>query len=145
VKLSRYGIEIDLPRGWEGRIYRRPEGRPILHAGNFQLPAEDGDFGTGAVSAMGDGGVFFVLAEYDPEAGGSGLFSHRGVPGRLEPSEASPRALIRALPGRRGIQRFFTVRGRAFCLYLVAAERPSAARLVDEANRVLRSVSIEAE
>jgi len=42
VKLSAYGIEIDLPRGWDGRIFRRPGADPTLHAANFPLPASDG-------------------------------------------------------------------------------------------------------
>ena len=29
MRLAGHGISVDLPRGWEARIYRRPEGLPM--------------------------------------------------------------------------------------------------------------------
>src|SRR5260221_162321 len=56
-ELSRYGLTVDLPRGWEGSVFRRTPGpgeqtHPILHAGSFPLPPDRGDYGNGAVQAM---------------------------------------------------------------------------------------------
>lgn len=142
MRLAGYRIEVDVPDGWDARIYKRPEGDPTLHAGNFPLPVDDGDFGTGAVSSMGADGAFFVLTEYDPKLAGKGLFAPQGLPVPLQESQANPRELLRQLPGQAGIQRFFTTQDRAFCLYVVVGSVPSHAALVAKVNRVLRSVSV---
>jgi hypothetical protein len=143
--LARYGISIDLPDGWEGTIYRRPGGgRPILHAANFALAPEDGDFGSRSIASMARGGVFAALLEYDPELAGTGLFGHQGLPLPLRGSEASPASLQRMQARRTGIQRFFTSSSRAFCLFVAMADGPSLPGSIDAANRVLSTVTISA-
>jgi hypothetical protein len=144
MRIAGHGIEIDLPDGWEGRIYRRPEGRPILHAASFALPAEDGDFGTSAVAGMPSNGVFIALAEYDPDALGEPLFAHQGLPLPLRATDTHPRALQRLGPGRAGVQRFFTSRSRPFGLYVVIRSEPVQAGQIDQANLVLGSLRITA-
>jgi hypothetical protein len=144
VRLARHGIGIDLPGGWEGRIYRRPEGNPILHAANFALPARDGDFGTGATKDMPDGGVLVVLAEFDPALAGTGLFEPHGLPLPLRGADASRKAMARMVPNRSAIQRFFTASGRAFTVYVVAVIEPSTDHLVRHASDILLTVTIEA-
>jgi hypothetical protein len=66
------------------------------------------------------------------------------VPLPLRTNEFSPAAFRRRLPGRVGVQRFFTEQGRPFCLYVVigseAIDPPRDS--VKQANRVLRTVSI---
>ena len=141
--LTGHGIRVDLPDGWEGRIYRRPEGDPTLHAANFALPPDDGDFGTGATSAMADDGVFIALTEYDPALAGRGLFSRSGAPASLRARDPNPKGLLRTRPGQSGVQRFFSASGRAFCLYVVVGNRPTPGTLVAQANRVLNSLHIE--
>jgi hypothetical protein len=143
MKISGYGIVIDLPSGWEGRVYRRPEGFPILHAANFPLPAGDGDFGSRAVASMSRDGVFAVLAEYDPGVLGEPLFEEQGLPLPLRPAEASPKALQRMLRDRSGLHKFFTVVGRPFSLYVVVGSSPGVGTLVERANHVLATLSIE--
>ena len=54
MKISGHGISLNLPAAWEGRIYQRPQGFPIVHAGSFALPADDADFGSGAIIAVFD-------------------------------------------------------------------------------------------
>jgi hypothetical protein len=144
MKLHGHGIRIDLPQGWEGRIYRRPEANPVLHAANFALPPRDGDFGSGAVASMGPDGVFVALAEFLPDLANTGLFAPHGIPVPLPPAAANPKTVQRRLPGRWGIQRFFTEGGRPFTLYLVVGSAPSVDSLVGRANRVLSSLAIEA-
>jgi hypothetical protein len=142
MEISGYGITVDLPPGWEGRIYRRPEGDPTLHAGNFSLPVEDGDFGTRALDAMRSGGVFLVATEYDRALAGVGLFSQEAPVPLPATSELNAWALLRVRPGQFGIQRFMTVGGRAFCVYVVVGTVPGTSALLAAANRVLRSLAI---
>lgn len=142
MRLRGYGIEVDLPAGWDGRIYRRPRGEATLHAANFPLPPEDGEFGISATAAMPADGVFVALTEYRRKLAGKGLFAHRGLPLPLRQSDPDPRTLLLARPGQAAIQRFCTVTGRPFCLYLVVGPPPSRAALLRRTSSVLESVSI---
>lgn len=151
--LRAHGIAIELPHGWEGRIYRRNHGDPTLHAASFPLPARDSDFGTEATSRMPPGGMFIALTEYRPGGDlqpGTGLFKPEGMPQPLDPRRFSPRALLRTRPGQSGFQHFFTHAGRPFCLYAVVRRahggvRASAAadrHALGTLNRALGSVEI---
>ena len=144
MKLDRYGIEVDLPDGWEGRIYRRADGDPTLHAATFALPDDDGDFGARATGSMGQGQAFVVVTEYDPALAGQGLFAPLGVPKDLRPVDLAPNAMMRPQPGLMGVQRFFTASGRALCLYVVvgAMSRLDARSPLNGVNRVLRTVRV---
>lgn len=143
MKLRGHGLEIDLPPGWEGKIYRREKGHSALHAGTFPLPVGDGDFGSGAVAAMPPDGVFVALLEYDPALAGVGLFAAPGRPGKMRSSDASPKAMHRGLRGKAGIQRFFTEGDRAFCLYVVMGQTSGGRQKLDHANSILRTLAIE--
>jgi hypothetical protein len=141
--LVRHGLEVRIPAGWEGRLFRLPGTGPTLHAANFPLPSHDGSFGAEATSAMGDDGVFIALVEYEPELAGTGLFSSQGLPAPLHARDVSARALQRRIPGRFGVQRFFTQSGRAFCLYTVIGSNPSRDALVRRANDLLADLRID--
>lgn len=142
MELSGYGIAVDLPPGWEGRIYKRPEGDPTLHAGNFALPVEDGDFGSRSLTGMGSGGAFVVVTEYERSLAGRGLFDPEAPAPLPATSELNAWALLRVRQGQFGIQRFMTIGGRPFCVYLVVGTVPSPSALLAEANIVLRTLAI---
>lgn len=152
MRLAAHGIEVDLPRGWDGRIYRRHGGDPTLHAANYALPHDDGDFGSGATARMPHGGAFLVLKEYRPGprlVPGSGLFASRSIPLPLEPSRFHRRALQVGRPGQAGLQHFFSASGRPFCLYAVVkpAGGVSAAHVTEPIttmSAILSSLAIEA-
>ena len=144
-RLSGFGISVDLPDGWDGRIYSRetPAGtRATLHAGTFPLPPDRGDFGSGAVELMGDEDVLVVLLEYDPAVVDQALFQS-DVPSRLDPGAFSPTVLQRSIPGQAGSQTFFQANGRAFCLYVVVGQVANRARLASVANQVVGAIRIE--
>jgi hypothetical protein len=147
MRLAAHGIALELPRGWEGRIYRIADSDPILHAGNFPLPATDGDFGSGATAVMPADGAFLALKEYRPGARlppGTGLFAARQIPLPLEPERFHPRALQVGRAGQAGFQHFFTTSGRPFCLYVViefAARSASATRAPDRLAQLSRALS----
>ena len=127
--LAAGGLSVDLPAGWDGAdpdggAERRapprtrprappstpPRPRPsVLHAASFALPAERGDYGSGAVELMGGSDVL----DLPPRARARGG-RHRPVPPRrasrgCTPTVFSPQSMQRAMPGMAGAQHFFQV------------------------------------
>jgi hypothetical protein len=152
------GLGVDLPRGWEGRIYlRRPDpavleaqaaGRAIasdegavLHAANFALPQGMGDFGSGAVERMRSADLLVCLFEYQGSAD-QPLFGARGVPRRLRPQDFAEQTLRTPLPGMSAAQLFFNESGRAFCCYVVLGSHLRRFRTLPLLNQVLSTVRI---
>lgn len=137
-RVEDFGLAAPVLPGWAVAIRRRdPEGlrvaavdrtgvltatgevlRPVLHASTAALPADRGDFGTGAVQLLGSADVFLALVEYAPEDAGRGLFARAGMP-RLAPSQFDPGNLQRPVAHVSAAQHFFSVGGRAFCLFAV--------------------------
>ena len=147
-KLTRAGIEIELPEGWDGRIYRRETAdddvtRRALQAANFALPSNVGDYAVGAIERMEAGDVLVVLLEFDPDNAGQGLFANEGLPTVLGADDFSPTAMPRAIPGRTGAQWFFSVAGRAFCLYVVLGSHRERAAVLPLANAVVRTIKVD--
>ena len=150
MKLARHGIEAELPGGWEGRIYRRASSNPaearetfpILHAANFPLPIEDGDYGSGAVSSMGPDGVFAAVLEFGPAYVGEPTFPRLARIPRVRASDLGRRTMQVLIPGHLGEQRFFTLAGRAFCLYVVVGSERAAREHLAGLDRWLGSVRV---
>jgi hypothetical protein len=143
---SRDGIDLDLPAGWDARIYRRPPAprettNSVLHAGNFALPERRGDFGSGAVERMGPTNVLVVLFEYDPAAARTPLFARHGRPQPVA-SDFAPNQLQRIIPGQSGAQYFYNEAGRAFCLYVVLGSHDQRGHLVDEVRLLLSRLGV---
>ena len=148
-KMSAEGMSIDLPSNWEARIFRRPSQgvettHAVLHAGNFALPPDAGDYGDGAVQLMGPRSTFVALVEFHPSSRSTALFSSAGFPLPLRPDDASRTTLQHALGGQAGIQRFFNVSGRAWCLYAVLGSFDLRQRLVPEVNAVVGTIEVQA-
>lgn len=114
----------------------------LLHVGSFALPPERGSFGSGATEFMNTDDILIVLFEYEPESAGSPLFANDGPPRSLAPGDFERDALQHAIPGQSGVQRFFTTRGRAFCLYVVLGSHLDRAELVPRVNQVLATLEI---
>jgi hypothetical protein len=162
MRLAAHRLAVELPPGWDGRIYaRRVEvadhqqalrsaadqpSAATLHAANFALPKGDGEFGTTATATMSAQGVFLALTEYVEGNGlraGAGLFASRGAPRSLHAGLFSPRALLLARPGQAGFQRFFTHEDRPFCLYIVLGSSRTTGKPILQLNRLLDSLAIE--
>jgi hypothetical protein len=154
MRLAAHGLALELPPGWDGRIYRHASGPPILHAASFALPTDDGDFGSGATGAMPAGGAFFALKEYEPGTGlipGRGLYAAHKLPVPLDPMRFNARVLQVGRRGQAGMQHFFTAARRPFCLYAVVSTAPSSSaqaasahERVAEVSRILSSLTIGA-
>lgn len=149
-RLSGFGIGIDLPQGWDGRIWLRqgehgqPDARATLHAASFPLPLDRGDFGSGAVEAMGPADVLLTLLEYEPGCTAKPLFAREGIPSPLDADGFSPTALQRSIRGQAGAQAFFCASARAFCLYVVLGSYGRRAALAAVANQALATLTIDA-
>ena len=153
MRMRSEGIEVEVPPGWDGEIYRRSSGitaqsgpgdhsRPVLHMANFPLPSERGDFGSGAVELMRSDDLLVVLFEYGPESVGSALFSAQGMP-IVSAGDFDPNAMQRPLPGQSGAQYFFSVGGRAFCLYVALGSHLFRHELAPMVNEILGLLQID--
>jgi hypothetical protein len=149
MRVAAHGRSIDVPGGWEARIFRRPGSAPVLHIATFALSDRDGDFGAAATGRMRADDVFAALVEYRSDQKlrpGTGLFAATGRPSGPHVHEFKPTQLQVTRPGQLGSQRFFTEAGRPCCLYAVI--QPSRKRpglLVDELGRVLATLRFTAE
>ncbi|MBT8215732.1 MAG: hypothetical protein HKN74_10020 [Acidimicrobiia bacterium] len=156
--LSYEGVTVELPPGWDGAIRRMPipardlsvgaeaetgESHVVVHAANFPLPPERGDFGSGAVEIMRSQHLLMVIFDYGPDAAGTALFRYEGIPVPLDPETFDPNMMQRPLPLQSGLQRFFTVNGRGYCLYVALGSHRNRHALVEQANEVLRTLDLD--
>jgi hypothetical protein len=172
--IDGHGFSVQLPPAWEGRIYQRAtpttaftpknraadstglnsaragdgwlgeQTRAVLHLGNFALPADRGDFGSGAVETMDASNTFVALLEFGQECLGTALYSSIGLP-RVSPDSFDPNALQRRISGQSGSQFFFTVQSRPMCLYVVLGSHQNAVALSAQANQVLDRIKVDAK
>ncbi len=145
--LAAHGIRIALPAGWSGRIFARSPRAATLHAGNFQLSlSEEGEFGPQSIAEMPPVASFLAVTEYEPGGGlrpGNGLFAPRGIRLPLDPAGFSGAGLAHPRPGQLGMQHFFTLAERAFCLYVVlSGPRMGRRRQLLALDRALRSLRV---
>jgi hypothetical protein len=148
-RLSHQGLAVGVPPGWDARIYRRgdaPTGattHAVMHAANFALPEDRGDYGSNAVERMGPSHVLVVLMEFHPDAARTALFANEGMPRRVTAEMFDPRRLQRTISGQAGTQVFFREGGRAFCLYVVLGSSRDRAVLVPLVNDLLATLDVE--
>ena len=124
MRLELGGVEVELPRGWSGRLFTGRGGAVTLHAASYPLPLDDGAFGDRSTSRMATGTAFAALTEYLPGPhlrAGAGLFASKRIPAGLDPTAFSERRLAHPRPDQAGAQQFFTASDRPFCLYVVLA------------------------
>jgi hypothetical protein len=146
MRVAGHGVSIDVPAGWEARIYRRGGAGPVLHVATFALHDRDGDFGAAATGRMHADDMFAALVQYrvdDRLRPGVGLFATAGLPAAPQPHEFHPRQLQVTRRGQLGRQRFFTAGGRPHCLYLVVAPgRRRLGHLTAELGKVLATLTL---
>jgi len=141
-------MSVTPPAGWDATIYRRSARPgehtfPVMHACTTALPALRGDYGSGAVELLGPEDVFVAVLDFGPGAANTALFSGlRGVPG-LTPDAYNPRQLQRTIRGQAGVQRFFTTRGRGYCLYSVVGSLTNRIPLTARANQLIGSLRFD--
>ena|SRR5690242_6413013 len=147
--LNGRGVRLDLPAGWDGRIYRREPVPPeqtftVVHAANFSLPPDCGDYGNGAVDIMSAHNILMCLLEFEPRHAGDPLFARSSQPQALPPQRFDRTTLQHGLPGQVGAQQFFSASERAWSLFVVLGHVNLLNDLVPVVNDVLGSLRIEA-
>jgi hypothetical protein len=147
--LRGLGIEAALPRGFEGRIFRRPESDgarsyAVAQFATIPLPPvrSVGDFGSGIVQHLGARDVLAVLFEYGPESLGTALFARAGLPPTIGLDRFNTFRLRRGMPGQAGTQCFFTEAGRPFTLYAVLGSYEHGAVCLSRLNALLAEISV---
>jgi hypothetical protein len=163
--IEGHGISAKLPGGWEGAIRRRlpvlgataeaaaaatvtgapPSGEdslPTAHLATVALPKDRGDFGSGAVELLGREDAFVALLEYGPECVGTAMFPASGIPRTPTAAWFNRRALQRTLDGQTGFQRFFSHRGRAFCLYVVLGRDSGIDPVIGRVRSALGGIAV---
>jgi hypothetical protein len=159
--IEAYGITVDVPPGWEGRIFKRqqagelraaevpgpsaPMGEltlPVVHVATVALPADIADYGSDVVGDLGPSDALVVVKEFGPESVGQALFARPGIPRVLSPDDFSPSTLQRTIAGQAGVQIFFEEAGRPFCVYVVLGDYNRRHEVVPAVNQVLATITV---
>lgn len=150
--ISMRGLGLEVPPGWEGRIRVGPPeasggvSKPVLHAATVPLLSDSGDYGSGVVEKLGPQDVFVSLVEFEGSAASTNLFPDVDSLDRpLDPGEFRPNQLQRLIPGQAGVQRFFTFKGRPFCLYVVIGSFALRNQSAASANGLLELIQVGAD
>jgi hypothetical protein len=146
-ELSAHGITMPLRRGWEARVWvpdlpPPAENHPVVRLAHFALPNSRNTYAEDVADGLRPGQVVASLAEFSPALADRGLYAPQGVP-RVQVEDLDPRAVQRQGHGRAGVQRFFSVRGRAFSLYVVAREGDGLPAALAALDAQLRDVVVD--
>lgn len=151
MKLESHNLEVLVPEGWEARIYQLDTieaatsggaDLPVVHAANFALPEDRGDYGSGAVEIMGSSDVFVSLLEFEAALATEPLYARTNMPRFLDPDDFRSNGMQRWVQGQAAYQAFFNEQGRAFCLYIVIGSHLRRAALAKEAEKLLLHIRI---
>ena len=147
MRLTDHGLAVDIPRGWEARMFV-PDlpppaiNLPVLHVSSAPLPTSRSSYAAEASRGLGDRGILFSLLEFEAALANVGLYAAQGMPVPIRADELDHRAMQIPHPEQGGVQRFFSQAGRAFSLYVIAGLGPGLRDRLGELDRVLRGVEI---
>jgi hypothetical protein len=146
--LAAFGISIDLPEKWEGKIFMyEPEPDflvfPIVHAGNFSLPNDENTFGTLSMLKIRGRGAFLALVEQDPALAARPDFAAERLRLPIAMEDLDPARLPRRQPNLLGYQALFHSEGRPFVLQLMIGSREDTEANLASTNEVLSSLAME--
>jgi hypothetical protein len=138
---------MPLHRGWEARVWvpdlpPPAQNHPVVRLANFALPSSRNTYAEDVADALQPGQVVASLVEFSPALADRGLYAPQGVP-RVHVDDFDPRAVQRQARGRAGVQRFFSVRGRAFSLYVVAREGAGLPAALASLDAQLRDAAVD--
>src|SRR5439155_554473 len=125
-------------RGWGPDAAPPAVPGAVVRLANFPLPVTKNTYAAEVADDLRPGDVLVSLVELDPALADRGLYAGQGVP-RVRADDLDARALQAAGPGWLGVQRFFSLHGRAFSLYVMAREGPGLEHSLRAMNASLRS------
>ena len=146
--LRGHGISIEIARGWEGRIFV-PDlappaiNLPILHLTDTVLTHERSSFAPELASRFGPSGALIALLEFEGKLADRGLYAPQGLGLPLLEDHLHPNALQFPIPQQAGHQRFFSTRGRAFCLSVVMGIGTGVHDRLRTVNETLSTLQID--
>ncbi|HSB39902.1 MAG TPA: hypothetical protein VLD13_12505 [Gaiellaceae bacterium] len=142
-----YGISIDLPRGWVGRISdaNAGNGAPLadLQAGSFDAAdcpdlVKDDDVGTNTAKAMAAGDVLVLVWETS-----SSHPAYEPLQGPLHVTAADLGSSLEGFPTGHAVAHVpFSTQGRAFDLFVEFGTASPAAAQVERVDAVLGSLRV---
>ena len=146
-ELRAHGLGLRVRRGWEARVWMPDlpppaENHPVVRLANFALPNSRNTYAEDVADALRPGQVVASLAEFSPHLADRGLYAPQGVP-RVGVEDLDRRAVQRQARGRAGVQRFFSVHGRAFSLYVVASGGHRLAEALRDLDAQLHELAVE--
>jgi hypothetical protein len=148
VTVRGHGLAVDVGFGWEARMWL-PDlpppaiNRPVVRLANVALPFSRDTYADDVAETLAPGAAVASLVEFDPRLSGRGLYASEGVPA-FDVSDLDPRAAQIQGEGRTGLQRFFSLGGRAFSLYVMARRGPGLATALEELSGMIRTLTVEA-
>jgi hypothetical protein len=147
-RLTGHGISIRLPRGWEGEIFV-PDlpppavNLPVLHATDQPLSMHRSTFAPELAARAGSTGTLIALVEFDPDLANRGLYAPQGLSLPIRREDLHPKALQVPDPFQEGRQWFWSIRDRAFCLYVVLGVGLGAHERLALVNEALGTLRID--
>jgi len=147
-RLAEHGIALEVPPGWEAQLFV-PDlpspaiNLPVLHLADFPLTERRSSYAIETAAGMGvaRGGIVVSLVEFGPELADLGLYAPQGPP-RLGANDLDGRALQIPRDDQGAVQRFFSISGRAFGLYVVATLDRRTDQRLTAANAALASLQV---
>lgn len=136
--LSGYGLSIELPPGWDGRLYRRPgDGTTGLQAANFQLPEEDDDLASAARRDLVSSGI--VIGALVGDTASPSWWTHATLPVEIRRSDFAP---YEGFEWRTAAIRHLIVGERSALVFAAFDVAHPRDEILVKANAVLATVEI---
>jgi hypothetical protein len=140
--LDDFGIRMELPPGWTGRLFRYAASEPILHAAT--VPITDLYDGSSARKQLGPDDVFLVLSENYASAA---HYEPVTLPVTIRPQDSCPTCEIldngTTPPSDHSLfYRSFAVEGRQFDLYVEFGTTTPSSDQLARVNNMLATLQI---
>jgi hypothetical protein len=151
MRISDFGIQVDVPAGWYARLFQivEPEvSPPTLHVSSRPLAERDdrmSNYATLTARAMGPNDATLALLSWsrEPRQVFDGLKIERlssNAPLQIGAEHFLP---VQGVPGTQvAAYRLFTKNGRYFSLRVVFGSNNPSAGLIQTVNRILSSIVI---